>query len=129
MAVAPEGQGHILFSLDIKDGFWRMTCAEGEEWNFAYVLPNHPGKPVEIVVPLVLQMGWAESPQFFCAASETARDVAEWYVSETIGTLPHHLLEDLTMPPGAKLPTTADMSGTKAITFLQLLEVYVGDFI
>jgi hypothetical protein len=25
---------------DIKDGFWRMDCMEGEEWNFAYVLPN-----------------------------------------------------------------------------------------
>ena len=36
MAAAPEEHGHIMFSkLDIKDGFWRMTCAEGEEWNFA----------------------------------------------------------------------------------------------
>ena len=130
MAAAPEEHGHIMFSkLDIKDGFWRMTCAEGEEWNFAYVLPNYPDKPVEIAVPSALQMGWAESPQFFCAASETARDAAEWYVSEAIGTLPHHPLEDLTMPPEARLPATANMSGTKAIAFLQLLEVYVDDFI
>jgi len=21
---------------DIKDGFWRMDCRDGEEWNFAY---------------------------------------------------------------------------------------------
>ena len=31
--------------LNIKDGFWRMVCAVGEEWNFAYVLPNHPEAP------------------------------------------------------------------------------------
>ena len=23
---------------------------EGEEWNFSYILPNHPGEEVEIVV-------------------------------------------------------------------------------
>ena len=50
---------------------------QGEEWNFSYVLPNHPGKPIEIVVPPALQMGWALSPSFFCTASETAKDVSE----------------------------------------------------
>ena len=24
---------------DIKDGFWRLYCKEGKEWNFCYVLP------------------------------------------------------------------------------------------
>ena len=69
LASAPIDEGPVLFSkLDIKDGFWRMTCAQGEEWNFAYVLPNSPGEPIQIVVPSALQMGWAESPPFFCAA-------------------------------------------------------------
>ena len=47
LAAAPMEGGDIMFSkLDIKDGFWRMVCEEGEEWNFAYVLPNHKGEPV-----------------------------------------------------------------------------------
>ena len=29
--------------FDIKDGFLRLDCEEGEEWNFAFVLPRRPG--------------------------------------------------------------------------------------
>jgi hypothetical protein len=47
---------------DVKDGFWRMMCEEGEEWNFAYVLPQRAGEPIKLVVPTSLQMGWVESP-------------------------------------------------------------------
>ena len=35
----------FMAKYDIKDGFWRLDCAEGEEWNFAYVLPEHEGEP------------------------------------------------------------------------------------
>ena len=99
MAHAPTENGSILMSkLDMKDGFWRMVCRLGEEWNFAYVLPNKPGEPIEIVVPSALQMGWTYLPPFFCAASKTARDVAQSLAEEPIGSLPRHPLEDLTMP-------------------------------
>jgi len=30
----------FMAKWDIKDGFWRLDCAKGEEWNFAYVLPQ-----------------------------------------------------------------------------------------
>ena len=130
-ANAPPGEALRLMKLDITDGFWRMVCAEGEEWNFAYVLPNHPGQPVEIVVPSALQMGWALSPPFFCAASETARDVAQTYVQEALGTLPPHPLEDMTMPKDAEfvLPDMTKVSGRAGAKFLQMLEVYVDDFL
>ena len=29
----------FMAKWDIKDGFWRLDYKEGEEWNFAYVLP------------------------------------------------------------------------------------------
>ena len=47
------------------------------EWNFAYVLPQEPGKPTRLVVPNAPQMGWKESLGFFCSASETAQDAVE----------------------------------------------------
>ncbi len=75
---------------DIKDGFWRLDVEEGTEWNFVYVLPQSPGKPIYLVVPTSLQMGWVESPPFFCTASETARDVAQDYCETKIDTLPPH---------------------------------------
>ncbi len=100
---------------------------EGEEWNFAYVLPNHPGKPIKIVVPSALHMGWALSPPILCAASETARDVGEHLVQEPVGTLPEHPLEELTMPEEVQLPRIG--SAEEGSAFLHMLEVFVDDFI
>jgi hypothetical protein len=126
---APEEMGDIMMAkLDIKDGFWRMVCEAGQEWNFAYVLPNHPGQPVEIVVPSALQMGWVESPPFFCPASETGRDVAAAYVTEPLGSLPAHPLEDHTMPEFV-LPDITKMPPNQVAPFLQMIEVYVDDYI
>jgi hypothetical protein len=47
---------------DTKDGFWRLKCEEGEQWNFSYVLPQPEGCPFKLVIPTSLQMGWVESP-------------------------------------------------------------------
>ena len=81
---------------DIKDGFWRMQVSSEDAWNFCYVLPHtDPDTTLdntEIVVLLnCLQMGWCESPPFFCAASETARDVIEALLLEL--KLPEHPFE------------------------------------
>lgn len=36
-AFAETGEDEKVFMAkkDIKDGFWRLDCQEGEEWNFA----------------------------------------------------------------------------------------------
>ena len=69
-AETDDNQLVLSAKLDIKDDSWRLQCQEGEEWNFCYVLPQEPGKPIHIqlVVPVSLQMGWVESPPYFCAA-------------------------------------------------------------
>ncbi len=86
-----EDNAHIFIAKwDIKDGFWRMDAEEGAEWNFSYVLPQRPGQPSYLIVPTSLQMGWVESPPFFCVASETVRDVAHDYCETKFGTLPSH---------------------------------------
>ena len=72
MAHAPKAHPIYFSKYDISDGFWRMVVAKGSEWNFAYVLPQKKGEPTRLVVPSALQMGWKESPGFFCSASETA---------------------------------------------------------
>ena len=91
------------------------------------MLPNHPGKPVEIVVPAALQMGWALSPPFFCAASETARDVGEQLVHEPVGALPEHPLEAMTMPEALQLPRIG--TAKEGAAFLHMLEVFVDNFV
>jgi len=80
----------FMAKFNIKDGFWRLDCSKGDEWNFAYVLQQAPGEPVRLVVPNSLQMGWVESPAYFCVASETARDVMAWHAEHPLGELPRH---------------------------------------
>lgn len=40
-----------FLKYDISDGYWRMVVAPGEEYNFAYVLPQAEGKPTKLVIP------------------------------------------------------------------------------
>jgi hypothetical protein len=80
----------FMAKWDIKDGFWQMDSKAGEEYNFAYVLPQEEGKPTTLVVPTSLQMGWVESPPYFCAATETARNITSNYCDTPVGSLPNH---------------------------------------
>jgi hypothetical protein len=115
--------------IDIKDGFWRMAVNDENAWNFCYVLPakskTAPIDDIEIVVPNSLQMGWCESPPFFCAGTETARDVMETYLRNNT-PLPHHAFETLMLPSDSS--NTLSSSHNKDTT-TTLLEVFVDDFI
>jgi hypothetical protein len=111
----------IYFSkLDISDGFWRLVVRPEDSFNFAYVLPQHPGQPIRIVVPSALQMGWAESPSYFCAATECARDLTQHLIDKNID-LQYHTIEELMTIPNVP-PRARTDSPTK------LLQVYVDDF-
>ena len=82
----------FMAKLDIKYGFWRLNCALGEEWNFAYILPQAEGEQVRLVVPNSLHMGCIESPLYFFAASETSRYMSQQYFETPLDTLPDHKL-------------------------------------
>jgi hypothetical protein len=125
-AEAEEGDKIFMAKWDIKDGFWCMDCAEGEEYNFAYVLPQEEGKPVTLVVPTFLQMGWVESPPYFCATTETARDIVATYCDTPVGSLPAHKFIKHVQGDAAvaDLPASA---GTNSPCHY-CLEVYVDDF-
>ncbi len=87
---------------------------------------NHQGNQYKIVVPMSLQMGWVESPPYFCAATETSRNIAMKYCKTEIGTLPIHKFDDLVSGNDAvgELPNTP--ATNKLIRYL--IEVYVNDF-
>ena len=132
LAEAKPEDGPIFFSkMDIKDGFWRMICEEGAEWNFCYVLPALPGDEPEIVVPTSLQMGWTLSPAYFCTASETGRDVGQALCQTAVGTIPVHPLEDKAFGPGGTiaLPDTTTWSLDEEDKFLFMLEDFIDDYI
>jgi hypothetical protein len=124
-AEASEDAKIFMAKWDIKDGFWRMDCRKGKEWNFLYVLPQPEGSPIMIVVPTSLQMGWVESPPYFCAATETARDIATEYTDMPVGSIPEHKFIKYTVNGEAYSDLPSEHEGH---TFLSMIEVYVDDF-
>ena len=118
--------------LDIKDGFWRLVVNEADAWHFAYVLPpkvksNIDLDDTQLVIPTSLQMGWCESPPFFCASSETARDVIQTLLDNNTSLPPHpyeHYMMGATPSP---LPSTA--STAPPARSVDIIEVFVDDFI
>ena len=70
-------------------------------------------------------MGWIESPPYFCAASETARDVAVDYIKTEVGFHTPHKFESYTHTRrGARVEGVVGGTGG----FWYLVEVYVDDF-
>ena len=114
--------------LDIKDGFWRMAVSDLDAWNFCYVLPQETPPTniddTQIVVPNCLQMGWCESPPFFCASSETARDVIDTLLKEA--ALPEHRFEQSMMAHNDNNAIITRLHA--AATYINLTEVFVDDF-
>lgn len=120
MKAVPPGK-HILFSKeDISDGFWRLVVSEEDCFNFAYVLPQPPGEPLRIVVPAALQMGWVESPGYFCCATETIRDLINYHVDNNTALPEDPIEQELDVPNVPRRACEDDPS--------KLLQVYVDDF-
>lgn len=123
--------------IDIKDSFWRMAVNDDDAWNFCYVIPpQDDSEPLEdrfLVVPNALQMGWRESPPFFCAAMETARDIIQKSMDEELHLQKPHPLEHYMLQGTPPPPTPGSIPSAKpdAITNndINLMEVYVDDFI
>ncbi len=69
------------------------------------MLPQEEGKPVKLGVPTLLQMGWVELPPYFCAASESARDVPIDYIETPIDLLLLHKFERWAIENGGNIAT------------------------
>jgi hypothetical protein len=65
-----------MLKLDISDGFYRIAIAPNDIPKLGVVFPTEDGKDKLIAFPLVLPMGWKNSPPIFSAATETAADLA-----------------------------------------------------
>jgi hypothetical protein len=73
--------------IDLSDGFWRIIVEDGQEFNFVYQLPRRPGDTeTHYVVPSSLQMGWMNSPAYFCTATESARLLSKRMLALTFPT-------------------------------------------
>ena len=54
-----------MLKLDIFDGFYRVNIAPNDVPKLGVVFPSRPGKEQLVALPLVLPMGWKNSPPLF----------------------------------------------------------------
>ncbi len=125
-AEANKAPNIFMAKWDIKDGFWQMDCTKGEEWNFAYLMPQPDDKLIQIVVPTSLKMRWVKSPPYFCGAMETSCNIAITHIKMPVNSIPQHKFEKYVIadPEYKVLPETCSMSGG----FLYMVEVYINNF-
>jgi len=83
-----------LLKLDISDGFYRIDLAIDDIPKLGVVFPTWPGEEPLVAFPLVLPMGWKNSPPIFSAATETAADIANENLQNNVPAA-HHSLDIL----------------------------------
>ena len=150
------GPIHML-KLDISDGFYRIDLAPDDIPRLGVVFPVKPGEEPLVAFPLVLPMGWKNSPPIFSAATETAADIANCDIRSP-APVPNHPLSTLaskmddpiiarprpcptvvpapavpspTAPavPNLPAPTLRDPSLPSMKKLLAYIDVFVDDFI
>jgi hypothetical protein len=83
-----------MIKLDISDGFYRIGLNIDDIPKLGVVFPTLPGDKPLITFPLVLPMGWTNSPPIFSTATETIADIANARLS--LGWVPpSHPLDEL----------------------------------
>jgi hypothetical protein len=88
-----------LMKVDIADGFYRVWVRAPDIVKLAVSIPTLEGEEPLLALPLVLPMGWTQSPPWFCATTETATDVANHRLQRRWKAPPHHLDKVAATPP------------------------------
>ena len=102
-----------LSKLDISDGFYRVNLAIDDIPKLGVVFPVKDGEEPLVAFPLVLPMGWVNSPPIFCAATETAADLANEAIASTANP-PSHPLDDLAATMDDPIPPPASHSASSS---------------
>jgi hypothetical protein len=128
-----------LIKLDISDGFYRIAVNIDDIPKLGVVYPTPPGAEPLIAFPLVLPMGWTNSPPIFSTATETVADLANMRLHQLLTPLPHHLdtlAASIPSPPPAPptdmsllLHIERDPSLPSADRPLAYNDVFVDDFV
>lgn len=97
-----------LIKVDISDGFYRVDLNIDDIPKLGLIFPTEDGDEPLIAFPLVLPMGWKNSPPIFCTATETIADLANHRIVKNIDPLSHgldDLAESIPSPSPLSLPS------------------------
>ena len=103
-----------LNKTDLSDGFYREDLCPGDAPKLGVVYPTKTSSQNLVAIPLVLPMGWKNSPPAFSTATETIADLANRRLRDSSYSPPRHALDDLAarsdagsserLPPAVRLP-------------------------
>ena len=100
----PNNGPAYLIKIDINDEFYRIALNIDNNPKLGIVFPTLPGEKQLVAFPLVLPMGWSNSPTIFLTATETIADLANKRLQSTSTSVPHHL-DDLAHSIPSPLPS------------------------
>merc|ERR1719291_794495 len=133
-----------MLKVDLSDGFYRLHLIPRDAPKLGLAFPKIDGLPDLVAVPLVLTMGWKNSPPAFSAVTETIADMCNARLEKEELPPPHALDEAaaevmpaIPDPPPPKIPqvsTTAvpverDPCLPVSSKPLGTVDIFVDDFI
>ncbi len=99
MANANPAMGPVYIAkYYLSDGFYRLRLTIESAAALTIILPQREGEDQLVAMPLVLPMGWTQSPPSFLAATETIANLANTTLAKNT-QLPIHRLEHWVLPP------------------------------
>jgi hypothetical protein len=104
-----------LLKIDIADGFYRIWLNVNDIPSLAVSLPPLHGNTPLVALPLVLPMGWTESPPYFTTATETVADMANRRLQNHWRPPPHRLERLANTQPSALLPASGQKDTPVAV--------------
>ena len=83
-----------MLKIDLSDGFYRLDLNVEDIPKLGVVFPTNEGEEPLVAFPLVLPMGWKNSPPVFSTATETIADLANQRLASAMEPRPHPLDEE-----------------------------------
>ena len=80
-----------MMKVDLSDGFYRVNLNIDDIPKLGVAFPAKPGEEQLVAFPLVLSMGWKNSPPIFSTVTETIADVANQEIKSPTAPRPHPL--------------------------------------
>jgi hypothetical protein len=121
----------VLAKIDLADGYYRVPLSSAAALALAVLIPTDlPHDPTPLVaLPLALPMGWAHSPPYFCAFTETVTDLTN---HATLSVYPKNPFLDHTQctiePVETEFHPAAVTLGGDSLPPLTHADVYIDDF-
>jgi hypothetical protein len=128
-----------LAKTDISDAFMRVWISLQTIPCLGAILPSYPDEEPLIAFPMILPMGWVDSPNYLCAVTETIADLANArFATNDLSSATHRLNQTARTAPTDTVPGHHDASIRPPPTTrsqgpikppLNFTDVYMDDFI